>query len=148
MSLLKGTVGRRLAIIAFTAVAVAFVGMVPASAVSTCSYASGALTVTSDDDPAVIQFQQDSNGQVFVTGTAACTGGPILIANLTTVSISGGTGNQEVVIWMSSTGAPTPPVKKVSWGKVNWSISLGTDNGAGRSGSRHGRERRRPEQRW
>ena len=83
----------------------------------------------------MLDFQQDSNGQVFVTSAlsgfpAGCTGGPILVANLTTVSISGGTDNQQVNIWMSSTGAPVAPIKKVSWGKVNWSISLGTDLGA------------------
>jgi Ca2+-binding RTX toxin-like protein len=130
MSFLKGKFGRSVAVVSFMMVAMALVGATPASAVSTCSYLSGALTVTSDDPGAVIGFQQNSDGQVFVTGTAACTGGPILAVNLTTVSVSGGTDNQQVNIWMSSTGLPTAPVKKVSWGKVNWTVSLGTDLGA------------------
>ena len=84
-----------------------------------------------------MQFQQDNQGQVIVTGTAACTGGPILIGNLTTVSVSGGTDNQRVNLMMSTTGlcggvtcVPPGAIKKASWGKVNWTISLGTDLGA------------------
>ncbi len=150
MSFLKGKLGRSAAVVAFTVgafQALALVGATPASAAPTCSYSSGALTVTDDLNATTVNFQQDNQGQVGVwgTGAVACSGGPILVQNLTSVAISGGIGDQQVTVWMSTTGTcgftalpgantgaacvPAGVVKLASWGKVNWSISLGADNG-------------------
>jgi Ca2+-binding RTX toxin-like protein len=148
MSFLKGKLGRSAAVVGFSLgafQALSIVGALPASAAPTCTYASGALTITDDVSPSTVNIQQDNNGQVGVwgTGAVACTGGPILIANLTSITISGGIGDQQVTIWMSTTGScgftalpgantgnacvPVGAVKLASWAKVNWSISLGAE---------------------
>lgn len=139
MNFLKGKLGRSVAVVAFTLgafQALSIVGALPASAAPTCTYSAGALSITDDVNGTNVVLQQDNNGQVGVGGSfgAVCTGGPILIANLTTVTISGGIGDQEVDLLMSTQGGTVAPAftdvaKLASWGKVNWTISLGSDNG-------------------
>ena len=115
----------------------------PASALPTCTFVSGALTIT--DDTATgqdrIDVWQDTAGQVWAsTGPVAtpaspgafCSGGPVAASSLTSISVTGGAANDELVIWLSETPSatvPSPPSPAggpaADWGLTNWTVDLG-----------------------
>jgi Ca2+-binding RTX toxin-like protein len=115
----------------------------PASAAPTCAFVSGVLSIT--DDTATgqdrIDVWQDTAGQVWAsTGPVAtpaspgafCSGGPITASSLTSISVTGGAANNELVIWLSETlsaTVPSPPSPAggptAHWGVTNWTVDLG-----------------------
>jgi len=123
--------------------ALGLVGAVPASAVAACTFASGTLTITDDTAAGLdrIDVWQDTNDQVWAStgpiftpaspGTF-CTGGPVSLASVTSISVTGGTAGNDLVIWLSQTAAaaiPSPPSPlggpPADWGTIAWTVDLG-----------------------
>jgi Ca2+-binding RTX toxin-like protein len=106
--------------------ALALVGAAPAFAATTCSFAGGVITVnmTADTDTAEVQQQVAPNaGRINVLGAGDPTcGGIALVSNTTAINITGGVGDQTVTIDLADADGAT-----VSWGTINWTVSLGSD---------------------
>jgi len=134
MSFLKGKIGRSAVIVAFSLGAfqtLGVIGATVASAAPLCTYsgaATGVLTVNDDLASDFIAFDRDSTGVVTLSyGGPACTGGPILVANLKTVTVQGGAGDQWVQIGLDNTDDGLID----GWGTVDWTVTLGSEGADG-----------------
>jgi Ca2+-binding RTX toxin-like protein len=108
--------------------ALAVIGAQTAAAAVSCTFAGGVVSITADADADAVTAQQQSNGQIFFNGSSALCGPTVLTSNTTAISITGGTGDQTVTIDMFDETNVL-----VSWGAINWTISLGADGAAGDS---------------
>ncbi len=129
----SGRRGRRaafgtFAVALFVWQALTLVGAVPAgAAVATCSFSGGVLNLTitgaGPDD-----FQQDAAGNILVDGAktstyAGCTVSvDATTANTTSISVTGDSGDNVVLIDTYSTAGKT-----VSWGTIDWVINLASN---------------------
>lgn len=124
--------------------AMSIVSAAPASAVPACTFANGALTIT--DDTATgqdrIDVWQDTNDQVWAsTGPVQtpaspgsfCSGGPVALTSVTSISVTGGTAGNSLFIWLSQTptaAIPSPPSvvggPPADWGTITWTVDLGS----------------------
>jgi hypothetical protein len=131
MSIMKGKLRRSAVVVAFSLgafQALSIVGATSAFAAVSCTFTSGTLAITANVDGDSVDVQQATSGAILLNGAqtdVACGGGTVaLVSNTTAINISGGVGDQFVEIDLFDTAGDG-----VSWGTINWTVSLGTDNG-------------------
>jgi Ca2+-binding RTX toxin-like protein len=110
---------KRLPVVAFAGVlfafqAIALVGAQVASALVSCTYSGGVVTVTMGSGDAA-SFSTGAGDEIQETGTNC---GAATLDNTTAINITGFSGDETVTIDTS-----------VDWGTINWTINLGTGTG-------------------
>ncbi|MGA9162638.1 MAG: hypothetical protein WB297_17480, partial [Actinomycetota bacterium] len=137
----RGRVHRVVATAVAAGSLIAFQALVatPASAATSCAFSGSSLSITQPNagDNAIVGA--DANGVIAVSSGAAvvaCTGGVGTTSSITTITATGGNGNQTLEIAMYKIASP-PAVagghftadaspSATNWGTINWTVSLGT----------------------